>query len=39
VGTLALDRMSRRVLDLEHVLEASTLDELEAAGRELASLI
>ena len=39
VGTLALDRMGRRVLDLEHVLQASTLDELEAAGRELASLI
>ena len=39
VGTLALDRMGRRVLDLEHVLEASTLAELEAAGRELASLI
>ena len=39
VGTLVLDRMGRRVLDLEHVLQASSLEELEAAGRRLAGLI
>jgi glycerate 2-kinase len=39
VGTRELERMGTRVLDLEHVLEASTLAEIEAAGRTLAALI
>jgi glycerate kinase len=39
VGTRELDGMGARVLDLEHVLEASSLAELEAAGRTLATLI
>jgi glycerate 2-kinase len=39
VGTRELDSMGMRVLDLEHVLEASTLAELEIAGRALAKLI
>jgi glycerate kinase len=39
VGTRELDSMGTRVLDLEHVLEASTLAEIEAAGRALAKLI
>jgi glycerate 2-kinase len=38
-GTRGLDAMGARVLDLERVLEASTLDELQAAGRELAEAI
>jgi glycerate 2-kinase len=38
-GTRELDAMGARVLDLERVLEASTLEELEAAGRELAEVI
>jgi glycerate kinase len=38
-GTRQLDAMGARVLDLERVLEASTLDELQAAGRELAEVI
>jgi glycerate kinase len=37
VGTNALDRFDQRILDLQVVLEAGTLSELEAAGRELAS--
>jgi glycerate 2-kinase len=39
VGTCALDAMGARVLDLERVLEATTLDELRDAGRELAQLL
>ncbi|MGP0049753.1 MAG: glycerate kinase [Solirubrobacteraceae bacterium] len=39
VGTRELDAMGARILDLEHVLEASTLAELEAAGRTLADVI
>ena len=39
VGTRELDAMGARVLDLDRVLEASTLSELEAAGRELATLL
>jgi glycerate kinase len=39
VGSRELDRMGARVLDLEHVLEASSPDEIEAAGRALAALI
>ena len=38
-GTRELDAMGARVLDLERVLQASTLAELEAAGRELARVI
>jgi glycerate kinase len=39
VGTRELDAMGARVLDLERVLEATTLDELRDAGRELAQLL
>ena len=38
-GTRELDAMGARVLDLERVAQASTLAELEAAGRELARVI
>jgi glycerate 2-kinase len=38
-GVRALDAMGARMLDLEHILEATTLDELQRAGRELAELI
>jgi glycerate 2-kinase len=38
-GTRTLDAMGARMLDLEHILEATTLDELRRAGRELAELI
>jgi hypothetical protein len=31
--------MGARVLDLERVLEATTLDELRDAGRQLARLL
>lgn len=36
VGSVALDAFEQRILDLEVVLEASTLEELEGAGRALA---
>ncbi|HEY5429161.1 MAG TPA: glycerate kinase [Solirubrobacteraceae bacterium] len=39
VGTRELDAMGARVLDLDRVLAASTLAEIEAAGRTLAELI
>ncbi len=39
VGTRTLDRFEQRILDLQAVLEASTLEELEAAGTALANLI
>jgi glycerate kinase len=39
VGSRALDYFEQRILDLQAVLEASTLEELEAAGRELAKII
>jgi glycerate 2-kinase len=39
VGTRELDAMGARVLDLERVLEATTLDELRGAGRQLAELL
>jgi glycerate kinase len=39
VGLRELDRFGARVLDLDHVLQASTLAELEAAGGELAGLL
>jgi len=39
VGTRKLDAMGARVLDLERVLEATTLHELRDAGRRLAELL
>jgi glycerate kinase len=39
VGTRELDAMGARVLDLERVLEARTLDQLCDAGRQLAQLL
>jgi glycerate kinase len=36
VGTRDLDSMGARILDLDRVIEATTLEELEAAGRALA---
>jgi glycerate kinase len=39
VGTSELDAMGARVLDLERVLEATTLDELRDAGRRLAQVL
>jgi glycerate 2-kinase len=39
VGTRALDAMGARVLDLDHILEATNLEEMEAAGRRLAELL
>ena len=38
-GTRDLDGMGARVLDLERILEASTLAELRAAGRTLAAVV
>jgi glycerate 2-kinase len=38
-GTRALDAMGARMLDLERILEATTLDDLRRAGRELGELI
>ena len=38
VGQDALDPFRARVLDFGRVIEATTLDELEAAGRELAEI-
>lgn len=39
VGTRRLDAMGARVLDLDRVFEATTLKDLEAAGRELAAAL
>jgi len=39
VGTRELDAMGARVLDLDRVVAASTLVEIEAAGRALAEVI
>jgi glycerate 2-kinase len=39
VGRRELDSFGARVLDLQAVLEASTLSQLEAAGRDLATLV
>ncbi|MGZ4299446.1 MAG: glycerate kinase family protein [Solirubrobacteraceae bacterium] len=39
VGTRELDSMGARILDLDRVIEASTLAELEAAGRTLAEVL
>ena len=38
-GTRRLDAMGARVLDLERILEATTLDELREAGRTLAAVV
>jgi glycerate kinase len=35
VGTDALDRFGKRIIDLQRTLEATTLEELEAAGETL----
>ena len=39
VGTRELDAMGARILDLDRVIEASTLRQLEAAGRSLAEVL
>jgi glycerate kinase len=39
VGSNALDPLDRRILDLQVVLEATDLAELEAAGKELAAAL
>jgi glycerate 2-kinase len=39
VGKRELDSFGARVLDLQAILEASTLEEIEAAGRRLAALL
>jgi glycerate 2-kinase len=39
VGRRELDRFGARVLDLQAILEAGTVAELEAAGRRLAELV
>ena len=39
VGTRELDSMGARILDLDRVIEASTLTELEDAGRALAEVL
>jgi glycerate kinase len=39
VGRRDLDSFGARVLDLQAILEASTLEEIEAAGAELAGLM
>ena len=38
VGSAALDLFGRRILDLQTVQEAATLEALEAAGEALAAL-
>jgi glycerate kinase len=39
VGARRLDAFGARILDLQAILEATTLEEIEAAGAELASLL
>jgi glycerate kinase len=39
VGSDALDPLDRRILDLQVVLEATDLAELEAAGERLAAAL
>jgi glycerate kinase len=39
VGENALERFDQRILDLQVILEATTLTELEAAGERLAALL
>lgn len=38
-GTAAIDRFDARILDLQAILEASTVAELEAAGEALATYV
>jgi glycerate kinase len=39
VGTRRLDAFGARILDLQAILEAATLEQIEAAGAELARLL
>jgi glycerate kinase len=39
VGSRGLDLFETRILDLDRVIEAGTLEEIELAGRELAALV
>jgi hypothetical protein len=39
VGSRELDSMGARILDLDRVIEASTVKELEAAGTALADVL
>lgn len=39
VGRRELDAFGARILDLQAILEASTLDQLQRAGRELAKMV
>jgi len=39
VGTDVLDPFGKRIMDLQHVLTATTPDELAAAGERLAGLL
>ena len=39
VGSDALDPFGKRIMDLQHVLEASTVAELERAGEQLAATL
>jgi len=39
VGANAIDPFAARILDLQTILEGSSLAEIEAAGRELAPLL
>ena len=37
VGTDRLDPFGKRIIDLQRTIEATTLEELEAAGEELGT--
>ncbi|MSX03281.1 MAG: glycerate kinase [Actinobacteria bacterium] len=39
VGSNGLDRLDQRILDIQAIIEASTLDEIEAAGREIVAYL
>ena len=39
VGKRELDSFGARVLDLQAIIEAGSLEEIEAAGRRLANLV
>jgi glycerate kinase len=39
VGQDAIDRFSARILDLQVILEATTREELRAAGRRLGTML
>jgi glycerate kinase len=39
VGTDALDRFGKRIIDLQVVLEATTAAELETAGERLGTML